>query len=128
MGIDIRRRAVRRPTGMADSHGTRDIFAVMNQVFEDLEAPFCLDDPKGCTVINSNPSGVVTAVLQLFQALQKERCSRIAADVSYNSTHNILSIILKTSLFKRIYNIMYSKVCHYEIQILFPGLSLALLN
>ena len=135
-----------RPPGMSDTAGSRYGHSSVRLLHQDLQTPFGFYDLRltGLIISHCDPSRIISSVLQLRQAAKQDRGCLLFSYISYNSTHNILSIneILTAFLafllqkrpqtgrtspflypvFKRVYSTMYFKICHYEIPIMFLSL------
>ncbi|MMZ65409.1 hypothetical protein D1872_278130 [compost metagenome] len=88
MRIDIRRFAVRCPTGMADTGGPyqRSPFQLGLEVSQAADR---FGDLQSVLRKHRNPRRIIPAVLQLLQSFQQNRLRVSLPDISNDTTHNI---------------------------------------
>ena len=88
VGVDVRRRAMGRPAGMAYTNRALHRAAALNQIREDLKPPLGLDHLQAQgRVIDRHTGGIVSAIFQPRQAVQQDGRSRFRSDIAYNTTH-----------------------------------------
>jgi hypothetical protein len=86
MGVDLGRRAVRRPAGMADAGGAGELVPV--ELTLELGQLAGGPHPLERTAFeNRDAGGVVAAILKPGQSLDEVRCDRSPAEDSNDSTH-----------------------------------------
>ena len=83
---------MRCPTGMPDAAMRRGKLRMVFQLFlQQAESAFRLDDLNS-VFLHGNSGGVIPAVLQGRQPVQKDRHSFCRPGVSYDTTHNIQNL------------------------------------
>ena len=88
VGVDVVRRAVGRPAGMAHADGALHIRAAVDEVAQGLEPAHGFFDLKLMPRRNDRDTGaVIAAVFQTGEAVEQNGGSLLAADVSNNTTH-----------------------------------------
>ena len=88
VGVDVVRRAVGRPAGMAHADGALHIRAAVDEVAQCLEPAHGFFDLKLMPRRNDRDTGaVIAAVFQTGEAVEQNGGSLLAADVSNNTTH-----------------------------------------
>ena len=88
VGVDVVRRAVGRPAGMAHADGALHIRAAVDEVAQDLEPAHGFFDLKLMPRRNDRDTGaVIAAVFQTGEAVEQNGGSLLAADVSNDTTH-----------------------------------------
>ena len=135
MGIFLGRFPMGCPPGMSDAAGSRHCHSSVCFLYQDFQTSLgfynlCLTGP---VISHCDSRRIISSVLQLRQPAKQNRSRLLFTYISYNSTHNILSIIFifkiypgvsspLQSHFKRVYSTMYFKICHYEILIIILSL------
>ena len=95
VGVDVVRRAVGRPAGMAHADGALHIRAAVDEVAQGFEPAHGFFDLKLMPRRNDRDTGaVVAAVFQTGQAVEQNGGSLLAADVSNNTTHKKFSFMI----------------------------------
>jgi hypothetical protein len=86
VGIRLARSSVSGPARVTDAGRSRELLVLdgPNQV---VELPYRADDFDSLSVVNGQPGGVVTAVFELSQPVQKHRRSVFRSDVADDAAH-----------------------------------------
>ena len=85
--IDVARRAVRRPARVPDAERARHRFAAVDQVAEHAEPALRLRHTQAILRIDRHAGGIIPAVLELLEPLQKNRRRLFASNIADNTTH-----------------------------------------
>ena len=87
MGVHIRRRAVRGPSGMTDADAAAQVCAVMRLFAEVADHTARFDHMDGPILLHRDAGGVIAAIFERFQPFQQNRRSFLPADIANDSTH-----------------------------------------
>src|SRR3990172_8732230 len=87
VGVPRRRRAMRRPTGMADSRRSADRGTVY-QFRQARQFARIAPDLNLASVKDGQPGRVIAPVFQAFESIKDDWRRVLRADISDDSTHN----------------------------------------
>ena len=93
VGVDVRRRAVGGPPGVADAHHAGQGLAPFQNAVQDAQPPLGLHHVKPRVVVHSHPSGVIPPVFQLLQAREQNGGSFLPTDITNDAAHTNLSFL-----------------------------------
>ena len=91
MGIDVRRRAVRGPAGVADAEIARDRFGFQQAGEAFVDFALFLADEQFVAVQHGHARAVVAAIFQPPQSFEQDGRGRFFTDVSNDAAHKFVN-------------------------------------
>ena len=87
MAVHIRGGAMGGPAGMADAHHTGGILSFLCFFAQSAQPALSLGYRKTFLILNANSSGIISAIFQFAQPIQKNGGSLPVTGIANNSTH-----------------------------------------
>ena len=86
--------AMSRPSGMTNTAGTRNAFAVICLFFQNFQTSLCLDDLSlSFPITYGNTRGIISTIFQLGKTVQKDWCCLMVSCKTYYSTHKFSPLL-----------------------------------